>query len=351
MVSTDAPVSIIVSNRWKLLSIPKDDYIAPVGCEGPNWFEGTGEMVNVCRSHLASIVTPPLSIRNARGSGFSRTIVTHNHQNTPGQRRPHKARNVWEPETDSPPNLPPPCQMSAALARLSLFIVATTLQTLSVVPPNPTPDDAYQERFHKPTVASTLQGNENRGGASPDGRARPKKQQVISRIGTFYFPYAFITSFWILLILEIPRGFGHEGSLGYRLVLGASLTALGSVLRLSSFKSLGRNFTYELAILPSHTLATTGPYAYVRHPSYTALPFIVSGCALCFTSQGTMLREWIGESGADGVVLSVLVGMVYVSWLFVKRAEVEDQALKEAFGKEWEEWARVVRYRFIPGLY
>ena len=64
-----------------------------------------------------------------------------------------------------------------------------------------------------------------------------------------------------------------------------------------------------------------------------------------------MLREWIGESGTDGVVLSVLVGMVYVSWLFVKRAEAEDQALKEAFGKEWEEWARVVRYRFIPGLY
>jgi protein-S-isoprenylcysteine O-methyltransferase Ste14 len=174
---------------------------------------------------------------------------------------------------------------------------------------------------------------------------------VISRIGTFYFPYAFITSFWILLILEIPRSFGHKDSLGYRLVLGASLTALGSVLRLSSFKSLGRNFTYELAILPSHTLATTGPYAYVRHPSYTALPFIVSGCALSFTSQGTMLREWIGESGTDKVVLSVLVGMVYVSWLFVKRADVEDQALKEAFGKEWEEWARVVRYRFIPGLY
>jgi protein-S-isoprenylcysteine O-methyltransferase Ste14 len=241
--------------------------------------------------------------------------------------------------------------MSATLARLSLLIVATTLQTLSVVPPNPTPDDAYQERFHKPAATSTPPGIENCRGSSPDRRARPKIRKVISRIGTFYLPYAFTTSLWILLILEIPRSFDHKDSLGYRLVLGASLTALGSVLRLSSFRSLGRNFTYELAILPSHTLATTGPYAYVRHPSYTALPFIVWGCTLSFTSQGTILRDWIGESSLDKAVLSALVGMVYVSWLFVKRAEVEDQALKEAFGKEWEEWARVVRYRFIPGLY
>jgi protein-S-isoprenylcysteine O-methyltransferase Ste14 len=241
--------------------------------------------------------------------------------------------------------------MSAALARLSLFIVATTLQTLSVVPPNPTPDDAYQERFHKPVAASTPQSNEVGGGSSQDGWTRPKKQKLRSRLGAFYFPYAFAASLWILVILEIPRSFGHDDPLNYRLVSGTVLTALASLLRFSSFRSLGHHFTYQLAILPSHTLVTTGPYAYIRHPSYTALPFIISGCASSFTSQGTVLREWIGESSTDKVVLSVLVGMLYVGWQFVKRAEVEDQVLKEEFGKEWEEWARVVRYRFIPGLY
>ncbi|KAF9644887.1 hypothetical protein BDM02DRAFT_829359, partial [Thelephora ganbajun] len=50
-------------------------------------------------------------------------------------------------------------------------------------------------------------------------------------------------------------------------------------LRLFSFRTLGRHFTYQLAILPSHKLVTTGPYAYIRHPSYVALPLIVSGCA------------------------------------------------------------------------
>lgn len=64
-----------------------------------------------------------------------------------------------------------------------------------------------------------------------------------------------------------------------------------------------------------------------------------------------MLREWIGGPNTDRVIFSVLFGMFYVGWKFVERAEVEDQVLKEEFGKEWEEWARVVRYRFIPGLY
>ena len=29
-----------------------------------------------------------------------------------------------------------------------------------------------------------------------------------------------------------------------------------------------RNFTFELAILKDHALVPTGPYAWVRHPSY-----------------------------------------------------------------------------------
>jgi protein-S-isoprenylcysteine O-methyltransferase Ste14 len=241
--------------------------------------------------------------------------------------------------------------MSAALARISLLIISTTLQTLSIVPPNPTPDDAHQEKFHKPTSLVSTPSDNYIGKSSPDGWARPKEQKARSRIGSFYFPYAFAASFWVLVILEVPRSFGHEDPLNRRLAFGTFLTTLASLLRLSSFRSLGHHFTYQLAILPSHTLVTTGPYAYIRHPSYVALPLIIFGCALSFTSQGTVLREWFGESSTDGVVLSVLTGMLYVGWRFVKRAEVEDRVLKEEFGKEWEEWARVVKYRFIPGLY
>lgn len=235
-----------------------------------------------------------------------------------------------------------------------LFIVAMALQTLSVAPPNPTPDEVHQERFHKLTGASTSPDNNGDGiggGSSPGGWTKPKKRKLKSELGTFYLPYAFIVSFWIIVILEVPRSFSHEDPLNCRFISGTLLTALASILRFSSFRSLRHHFTYQLAILPSHKLITTGPYAYIRHPSYTALPFIVLGCVLSFTSRGTVLREWIGESNADGVVLSVLAGMLYVGWQFVKRAEIEDQVLKEEFGKEWEDWAKIVKYRFIPGLY
>ena len=70
-----------------------------------------------------------------------------------------------------------------------------------------------------------------------------------------------------------------------------------------------------------------------------ALLFAVFGWALSSTFQGAVLRECqFGESNTDGVVLSAMVGILYVSGKLTKKAVVEDQVLKEEFGKEWEEW-------------
>lgn len=242
--------------------------------------------------------------------------------------------------------------MTVALVRVSLFVVATSLQTLSVAPPNPIPDKAHQKRFRELSTSpdSSHHGTGQASGPA-DGRVKQEKRDLWLRLGSFYFPYAFIVFLWVLVILEVPRSFAHNDPLNFRFISGTSVAALASVLRFASFRALGHHFTYQLAILPSHKLVTTGPYAYVRHPSYIALPLIVLGWASSFTSQGTVLREWIGESKVDGLVLSVLIGLLYVGWQFVKRAEVEDQVLREKFGKEWEEWAAVVKYRFIPGLY
>ena len=242
--------------------------------------------------------------------------------------------------------------MSTTLARVLLLVLATTLQSLSALPPNPPPDNAHQTRFHKSIGASASPDTSRPGGGSSQkGWTRPKYDQIGSRMTSFYLPYAFAASNLILVMFEIPRSFGHEDPLNRRFVLGTLLAILGSLLRLSSFGSLGRYFTYQLAILPSHKLVTTGPYAYIRHPSYVAVPFAAFGWTLGLTSQGTVLREWFGESNADRAVLGSMVGLLYICWQFTKRAEAEDEVLKEEFGKEWEEWAKVVKYRFIPGLY
>lgn len=230
--------------------------------------------------------------------------------------------------------------MTAALVRVALLVVTASLQTLSIAPPNPVPDEALQKRFLRPSRPPGPSAGDTRGIGWRNWWMSPgsKRQRLWSRLGTFHFPYAFVA-------------FNHEDPLNFRFVSSTLVTSLASTLRFASFRALGHHFTYQLAILPSHKLVTTGPYAYVRHPSYIALPLIISGCASSFTSRGTVLRECIGESDADRTVLGFLVGMLYVGWRFVERAKVEDQVLKEEFGEEWEKWARVVKYRFIPGLY
>ena len=54
-----------------------------------------------------------------------------------------------------------------------------------------------------------------------------------SRIGSLYLPYAYAALTWALVVLEIPRSFGHEDPLNRRLVSGTLLTTLASLLRLS----------------------------------------------------------------------------------------------------------------------
>ena len=46
------------------------------------------------------------------------------------------------------------------------------------------------------------------------------------------------------------------------------------------------------------------------------------------------LCEWFRQPNTDEAVPITMVGMLYVSWRFAKKAEVKDQALKEEFGKE-----------------
>ena len=52
-------------------------------------------------------------------------------------------------------------------------------------------------------------------------------------------------------------------------VIGLILFVLGLIIRWIAIIHLGRFFTVNVAIADDHQLITTGPYRYVRHPSYT----------------------------------------------------------------------------------
>jgi protein-S-isoprenylcysteine O-methyltransferase Ste14 len=133
-------------------------------------------------------------------------------------------------------------------------------------------------------------------------------------------------------------------------LLGWLVSIAGTFLRLKCYRVLGDFFTFELAVHKEHKLITSGPYAVVRHPSYTAVAMVVGGTTACLLSPGSWLTECSGVIGSRGAAFMTFGNFaVCIAWLFV-RMRKEDAMLREQFGTRWEEWARQVRYKLVPGV-
>ncbi len=116
-------------------------------------------------------------------------------------------------------------------------------------------------------------------------------------------------------------------------IAGIALIAAGTGLRAWSIASLGRFFQYQIEIQSGHQVVTTGPYRYVRHPSYTGISLALAGFAL-----------------ASGDVLSLLAVAVLGGLGLAVRIRVEERQLTAALGAEYENFA-AHRKRLIPGVW
>jgi protein-S-isoprenylcysteine O-methyltransferase Ste14 len=67
--------------------------------------------------------------------------------------------------------------------------------------------------------------------------------------------------------------------------------------------------------------------------------------------------SWLRQSGVldiPGLKLVVVAWLTQITILainIVGRVRQEDEVLKSTFGDDWERWAKVVRYRLVPGVY
>ncbi|KAG2153580.1 uncharacterized protein EDB93DRAFT_225259 [Suillus bovinus] len=145
----------------------------------------------------------------------------------------------------------------------------------------------------------------------------------------------------------------YDTPITFPFVLGTTLAVAGGLIRWWCFSTLGRLFTFQLSVRKGHHLVTTGPYAVVRHPSYTGGCMQMFGMIILHGSPTSWLRHSgvLDIFGLKLAVMAWLAGMavVFISYLF--RVHEEDEALKSAFGDEWARWAKVVKYRLIPGIY
>jgi len=112
---------------------------------------------------------------------------------------------------------------------------------------------------------------------------------------------------------------------------GLAVLVTGIVLRGWSFTALrGRYFSFSIALSPSPSLVTTGPYRLLRHPGHAGFVLVCAGF-------GLMAANW-----AAVAVLTVLP-LAMEAW----RIRAEERVLLAALGEEYRRYA-AGHSRLIP---
>jgi protein-S-isoprenylcysteine O-methyltransferase len=145
---------------------------------------------------------------------------------------------------------------------------------------------------------------------------------------------------WIVIIASVTAGVfvagnWRAGALPYgRMfeVAGVVLFAVGLLLRWWAIITLGRFFTVDVVIEKDHEVVERGPFRWVR-PSYT-------GVLLAFVGFALTLRNW----------LSFLVVLVPIFVAFLRRMNVEEEALSRALGERYAAYMKRTK-RLVPWLY
>lgn len=141
------------------------------------------------------------------------------------------------------------------------------------------------------------------------------------------FPLAWVSAFVLLGV----HGAAFGSVATFR--VGLLIMVAGQLLRWWSMATLGRFFTINVAIRSGHHLIESGPYRYVRHPSYSAILLVHIGAGLCL-----------------GNALSFVALLLPVVAAIGNRIRIEEHALCVALGPAYREYMTRTR-RLIPGLY
>lgn len=159
------------------------------------------------------------------------------------------------------------------------------------------------------------------------GRADRTDDRGSLRVLSIVLPLAWWTG---IALVRVPRAF--FGSAGL-FDAGLAIMALGQLLRWWSVATLGRLFMVTVSIREDHRLIATGPYRYIRHPSYAAILLVHLGAGLCF---------------GNGLTLAALVLPVAAALLY--RMHVEESVLAQELGPSYLEYMTRTG-RLIPRLF
>jgi protein-S-isoprenylcysteine O-methyltransferase len=131
------------------------------------------------------------------------------------------------------------------------------------------------------------------------------------------------------VIFRYPASFVWDAVTTTALVLAVA----GALFRAWAVAELGRFFTWHVRVQPGQTVVTSGPYRFVRHPSYT-------GALVLYICTLLLIKAWIG---------AVLV-LIFLTAAFARRIRYEEGLLVSALGNEYVSYSRGHK-RLVPLLW
>jgi len=124
--------------------------------------------------------------------------------------------------------------------------------------------------------------------------------------------------------LDLPKWFW---------IPGVVVAWAGIGLRVWAVRTLGDDFRRVVTVGADQTVISTGPYRYVRHPSYTGVLLAYAGLGLAQANIASLV----------GAVALPLVG-------YIRRIRVEERALLETIGPRYQGYA-TGRARLVPHIW
>jgi protein-S-isoprenylcysteine O-methyltransferase Ste14 len=146
--------------------------------------------------------------------------------------------------------------------------------------------------------------------------------------------HVFLVNAALILILAPIPGLRQRYLPASPILLAAGLAFqfAGLLLAVWARRHLGRNWSGEITIKVDHELVRSGPYAWVRHPIYTALLAMYLGSAM-------VSGEW-----------HALLGLGLALIAYGRKVRLEGANLIASFGAEYREYCANTR-ALLPGLF
>jgi protein-S-isoprenylcysteine O-methyltransferase Ste14 len=143
---------------------------------------------------------------------------------------------------------------------------------------------------------------------------------------------AFLSASWVAG--QFGPGSPWQAGFGrWHLVTGLILMWAGLAIRIWSVLTLGAEFRTTVEVDAEQRLVETGPYRFVRHPSYTGILLIAVG-------YGLVLGSWLSLA----ILLAVPIATT------VRRITVEEATMTEVLGDPYEAYKQRTK-RLLPGLW